>query len=263
MTIPSSSLIIISPITVFYLVTSFYPCLAHSSKPDVQLSNKFAQFFRVPDFCFQISCPTKKLKIMKKRISTLVLAITALVICSGSVSAQKKFITLGVKAGGNLSSMSGDINKTNYVFKYQAGITADLALTENFYVITGLDFQAKGTKSKTKGSANLKYNPMYLQIPVHAAYKMDIAPNTKFVIEAGPYVAYGIGGKVKGDGKKVNIFGDNKFKRFDFGVGAGVGVELGKIVVKGGYDFGLINIYDVKKDKARNHNAYLTLGYHF
>lgn len=200
---------------------------------------------------------------MKKRISTLVLAVTAMVVCSGSVSAQDKFATFGVKAGGNFSSFSGDINKTNYVFKYQFGITADLALTENFYVITGIDLQTKGTKTKPKGAANVKYNPMYLQVPVHAAYKLNIGNNLKFVGEAGPYVAYGISGKVKGDGHKFNIFGDDKLKRFDFGVGAGVGVELGNIVVKGGYDFGLLNISDTKGTKIRNQNAYLTLGYHF
>lgn len=198
---------------------------------------------------------------MKKRISTLVLAITALVICTGTVSAQDKFATFGVKGGANLSSFSGDLNKTNYVFKYQFGVTADLALTENFYIITGLDLQTKGTKQKL--TPNVKYNPMYLQIPVHAAYKFDIAPKTKFVVEAGPYLAYGISGKVKSGGEKVNIFGDDRFKRFDMGLGAGVGIELNKFVIKGGYDFGLLDVSDVKGVKARNHNAYLTLGYHF
>jgi len=201
---------------------------------------------------------------MKKRISTLVFALAAVMICTCSLNAQEKFATLGVKAGGNLSSLGGDIQKTNYVFKYQVGITVDLALAENFYVVTGLDLQTKGTKSKPNGHPNEKYNPMYLQVPVHAAYKMNIGQNSKFVIEAGPYVAYGISGKVKQDGGgKVNIFGDDRFKRFDFGLGAGVGVELGKIVVKGGYDFGLLNISDVKGVKVRNNNAYLTLGYHF
>jgi len=200
---------------------------------------------------------------MKKKISTLILTMTLLVIGNGVVNAQDKPVTLGVKAGANLSSFSGDIKKTNYMFKYQFGITADLALSENLYVITGLDLQTKGTKSKPSGSANVKYNPMYLQLPVHAAYKFNVGQNTRFVAEAGPYVAYGISGKMKGNGEKVNFFGDHRFKRFDFGLGAGVGLEFGNIVVKGGYDFGLLNIAKEKGVKARNHNAYLTLGYHF
>jgi len=200
---------------------------------------------------------------MKKRISTLVLAMTALIICTGPINAQEKFATFGVKAGANLASFNGDIPKTNYVFKYQFGVTADLALTENFYIVTGLDFQTKGTKSKPRGSSNVKYNPIYLQMPIHAAYKFDIAPKTRFVVEAGPYLAYGIGGKMKEDGRKMNMFKDNRFKRFDLGLGAGVGVELNKFVIKGGYDFGLLDVCDVKGVKARNHNGYITVGYHF
>lgn len=196
---------------------------------------------------------------MKKFKLTMITAIAAL-FCVGSVSAQE--IQLGVKAGANLSTFGGDMKKTNSVFKYQFGITADIGLTENVYIITGLDFQTKGTKQKPKGAHDVKYNPMYLQLPVHAGYKFDIAPRTRLVVEAGPYIAYGIGGKAKGEGK-VNIFGDDRFKRFDFGVGAGVGVEFGKIVVKSGYDFGLINVSDVKGVKVRNNNAYLTLGYKF
>ena len=200
---------------------------------------------------------------MKKRVSTLIMAMAALVICAGSVNAQDKFATFGVKGGGNISSMGGEITKTNYVFKYQFGVTADLAFTDNFYLITGLDLQTKGPKSKPHGAANAKYNPMYLQIPVHAAYKMDVSDNTRLVFEAGPYVAYGISGKVKSDGHKVNIFGDDKFKRFDMGAGAAVGVEFSKFVIKTGYDFGILDVSDMKGVKARNHNGYVTVGYHF
>lgn len=200
---------------------------------------------------------------MKKKISTLILTAAILVMGTGVTYAQDKPVTLGVKAGGNLSSFSGDINKTKYVFKYQFGVTADLALSENLYVITGLELQTKGTKSEPKGLPETKYNPMYLQLPVHAAYKLNIGPGTRFVMEAGPYVAYGISGKIKEDGEKINIFGDHRFKRFDFGVGAGIGLEFNKIVVKGGYDFGLVDICKVNGVKARNQNAYLTLGYHF
>jgi len=200
---------------------------------------------------------------MKKKVSTCILAMAALVICVGSANAQDKFATFGVKAGGNLSNMGGDIKKTDYVFKYQVGVTADLAFTENWYLLTGLDLQTKGTKSKPKNQAETKFNPMYLQIPVHAGYKLEVGPNMKLVFEAGPYVAYGISGKMKSAGTKVNIFGDDKFKRFDFGAGAGVGVEISKFVVKAGYDYGIIDISDVKGTKARNHNGYVTVGYHF
>ncbi|MCD7900964.1 MAG: PorT family protein [Bacteroides sp.] len=200
---------------------------------------------------------------MKKRLLTIVGLMSVLLVASTTVKAQDNFVTLGVKGGLNLSDYSGDIPKTKSVLKYQFGITADFALTNDIYIISGLEFQTKGTKSRPHGIPNVKYNPMYLQLPVHAAYKIDIAPGHRFVVEAGPYLAYGIGGKMKGT-DKVSIFHDDRFKRFDFGVGGALGWEFGRhIVLKSGYDFGLVDVCDVKGIKAKNMNGYVTLGYRF
>jgi len=193
----------------------------------------------------------------------MVAVITVLTIGATQVKAQEKPVTFGVKAGVNLSTFGGDMKNTKSTFKYQVGITADIALTNNLYVLTGLDFQTKGSKYSPKSAPNIKYNPMYLSIPAHLGYKFELLPGTKLVINAGPYIAYGIGGKAKGDGNSEKIFGDNRFKRLDYGVGGGIGFEFGKFCVNGGYDLGLANVSDVKGNKIKNRNAYLTLGYKF
>lgn len=194
---------------------------------------------------------------------SLVAVITALTIGVGQVNAQEKPITLGVKAGVNLSTFGGDMKDTKSTFKYQAGITADIKLTQNFYVLTGLEFQTKGAKYQPKSEADVKYDPMYLQLPAHLGYKIQLLPGIKFVANVGPYVAYGIGGKAKGGGNSEKIFGDNKFNRLDYGVSGGIGFEFGKICVNGGYDFGLKDVSDMKSFDIKNRNAYLTLGYKF
>lgn len=185
--------------------------------------------------------------------------IAASVLSISVANAQDSPLTFGIKAGVNYSDFSGDVKGTKRVFKYQFGVTVDYELVGNMYFQSGLEFLTKGSKIK---SSNAKYNPMYLQVPLHLAYKYEIAPATKLVVSVGPYLAYGIGGKMK-TGTKTDFFGKDKFKRFDFGLGAGLGLEFGKIVVIGGYDFGLTNISDVKGTKVRNGNAYLTLGYRF
>ncbi len=200
---------------------------------------------------------------MNKMRLTMVAVITVLTIGATQVKAQEKPVTFGVKAGVNLSTFGGDMKNTKSTFKYQVGITADIALTNNLYVLTGLDFQTKGSKYSPKSAPNIKYNPMYLSIPAHLGYKFELLPGTKLVINAGPYIAYGIGGKAKGDGNSEKIFGDNRFKRLDYGVGGGIGFEFGKFCVNGGYDLGLANVSDVKGNKIKNRNAYLTLGYKF
>lgn len=218
---------------------------------------------------------------MKTIIKTSLIAIALLI--GVSVNAQDKPITFGVKAGVGISNFSGDFNNTKAKVGFNAGITLDYALTSDLYLLTGLDFATKG--SKLDENSGLKMNLSYLQLPVHLGYKLAIMDNAKIVFRAGPYIGYAVDGKwnVKAGGVEGNVsaFGDEakaeglKMSRFDFGLGAGVGVEFGQIGVGIGCDFGLANISDFGKInvdgldldasnvKVRNMNAYLTLGYKF
>ena len=196
---------------------------------------------------------------MKKIKIVFAATLVALTISAVQVKAQDKPVTFGVKAGVNLSTLGGDLKDSKYTFKYQAGITVDVLLVDHLYLMTGLDFQAKGAKL-----GGVKYNPMYLQLPAMIGYKFDLGANTRLVLNAGPYIAYGIGGKTKGgEAGSQKLFKDDIFKRLDYGVVGGVGVEFGKFSIGAGYDLGLANISDVKGTKARNRNAYLTVGVKF
>ena len=194
-----------------------------------------------------------------KKMKIVFAAATLAALTVGAVHAQDKPVLLGVKAGVNLSTLGADLKDSKYVFKYQVGITADLAFSENLYLLTGLDFQAKGAKLD-----GVKYNPIYLQLPVTVGYKFDLGNNTRLVLNAGPYLAYGIGGKTKGgEAGSQKLFKDDIFKRLDYGVIGGVGVEFDRFTVSAGYDLGLRNISDATGTKARNRNAYLTVGVKF
>ncbi len=192
---------------------------------------------------------------MKLFFASLLVALTAV---SLQVRAQDKPVTFGVKAGVNLSTLSGDMKDSKHTFRYQVGATVDIALTENLYILTGLDLQAKGTKIN-----KVTYNPLYLQLPATIAYKFDLGSNTRLVLNVGPYVAYGIGGKTKGGEGSLKLFGDNIFKNLDYGAVGGVGIELGMFAVGLGYDLGLGNISDIAGTKVSNRNAYLTVGVKF
>ncbi|MDL2303325.1 PorT family protein [Dysgonomonas sp. OttesenSCG-928-D17] len=221
---------------------------------------------------------------MRTILKTSLVAIALLI--GVSASAQDTPITFGVKVGANLSNFSGDLDM-DAKFGFNAGVTLDYAFTPDVYLLTGLEFTTKGAKRKT-GDNSFTMNPMYLQLPIHVGYKLTVADNTRLVFHAGPYVAYGLGGKTTtktaGIKTKGDFFGSEKdggYKRFDFGVGLGVGAEFGKINVGLGYDFGLLNIarggYEGSFDlgdfgtieiessdyKVRNMNAYLTVGYKF
>lgn len=218
---------------------------------------------------------------MRTFIKTFLVAVALLI--GVSANAQDKPLIFGVKAGMNLSNVSGDGAKgSDAKIGFNVGLTLDYALSQDLYLMTGLEFTMKGAKDEgsiSEGGVSFTgketSNPMYLQVPIHIGYKFAIADNTNLVLHVGPYIAYGIAGKYKLEGTgsvegisgqikpEVDFFSDNIAKRFDFGLGLGVGVEFGKFGVGLGYDLGLANISQNKDAKLRNMNAYLTVGYKF
>lgn len=225
---------------------------------------------------------------MKTTLKTGLIAVICLI--AVAVNAQEKPVTFGVKAGVNLSNVNGDINENDAKFGFTAGVSLDYAFNPNVYLLTGLDFSMKGFKVSditVQGvsesiTGDLKLNLSYIQLPIHIGYKLDVAENTKVVFHAGPYLAYGVNGKWKaeagGEKESANAFTNDaiendvpKLKRFDFGLGLGVGAEFGKIGVNLGYDFGLVNVvdkymfgdYGEVDASIKNMNGYLTIGYKF
>ena len=243
---------------------------------------------------------------MKKTAKSFLLVITLLLAIN--MIAQEKPVSFGIKAGMNLSNFWGD-ELTGHEKKarvgYQVGVTVDLNMMSGLFLRSGLELSTKGAKEKASVqfydiakelytlNVEEKSNLMYLQLPIHIGYKVEVTPGTKISFFVGPYVAYGIGGKTKigGDIKSQGItvgldsymdylielglldsnastgkhdsFSDMAYKRFDAGIGGGVGGEFGNIVVNLGYDLGLANMSRESGYKVKNQNAYLTLGYKF
>lgn len=216
-----------------------------------------------------------------KMIARTTLIVAAILLTIG-VRAQDKPLTFGVKAGMNISNFSGDFEDTKAKIGFNAGVTLDFALTNDLYLLTGLEFTSKG--AKVNEDTNLKMNLSYLQLPVHAGYKLTVANGTRIVFHAGPYIAYAADGKwkVKGVEDGVGVFGDEaeaaglKMKRFDFGLGFGVGAEFGKFNAEVNCDFGLVNIadfgmidledlgkFDASSVSVKNMNVGISLGYKF
>ena len=220
---------------------------------------------------------------MKKLTLSLVIAILGIISLANAQSAS-----LSVKGGLNMSNFYGNnLTDKNMQPGFHIGVGADLEFVPNISLQTGLLFTTKGAKYHFNvpivGDVAYNINANYLQLPVHIAYKIDISSGTKVVFHAGPYVAYGIGGKRNIESKysadldsffgkqEVSTFDKNfGFRRFDVGAGLGVGVELGLITVDLGLDMGLFNIArDIKINETKhtqnlkNQSAYLSLGYKF
>lgn len=199
------------------------------------------------------------------------MALMAMLVMVAGASAQ---VNLGIKGGVNMSNYYGDeLNEKNVKIGFHVGLAAEYEFVPGSALQTGLFFTTKGLKTEdTDWNAKYSENLMYLQLPVHYAYKMDVTPGTRLVFHGGPYIAYGVGGSRKASVGNINaewdvdnIFGDGlvQYKPFDAGLGLGVGAEFGPILFDLGWDMGLVNISRTSNGDIKNQNAYLSVGYKF
>ena len=204
---------------------------------------------------------------MKKLFLTLALGMVAAVGFSQ--------LRWDVKFGMNFSNMT-KMDDSKAITGFTMGVGADYAFNENWAFQPGIMITSKGYKDEIYDE-KFTVRPIYLDIPILAAYKFDITDNTKFVINAGPYFAIGLGGKTKSgvDGapdEKVfddkNAYGAEYDKRFDFGLQWGLGVELGEhYLVNFTAQHGFITPYDFDSDydgdKPKNMSFAIGVGYRF
>ncbi len=202
---------------------------------------------------------------IKKSVSIAVI----LVFCLAGFSQESNvFVKGGVNIGNVSISDNGKYDDANALVSFHAGIMADLPVSKFFSFQPGLLFTGKGSKTQSGQPSNATYfkatsNPYYIELPVNLVAKVPLASNeSNFFIGAGPYIAAGIAGKNKSEGK---IFGATftsdksiKFsnddpttvnreegagfgilKRFDYGLNGTAGFELNNLLLSVNYGYGL------------------------
>lgn len=173
-------------------------------------------------------------------------------------------ITFGVRVGGNLSTMTGDIDDVKSRFGFNVGVSVDIPLLQSLYLQTGLYASQKGFKGD---GYDLKANPLYLEIPILASYRYNFSDATQLQVNFGPYMAYGISGKLKSSEEdekfETDFFDDNAAKKFDAGLQVGAGVTVSKFYIGCAYQFGLTNISDMDEVDMKNSNFMFNIGYNF
>lgn len=198
---------------------------------------------------------------MKKFLMTAVLGMFAL--------AGFSQVKWDARVGMNFSNMT-KAEGTKALPGFNLGVGMDYGFSENWSLQSGLMISSKGYKIKDYS----KDRPIYLDIPILAAYKFNISDNTKFVINAGPYLAFGLGGKCKFDeGGDYKLFKgedgeDAEYSRFDLGIQYGIGLEIGEhyLVNLTGQN-GFISPLDYPDgydgDKPKNMTFSIGVGYRF
>ena len=182
-----------------------------------------------------------------------------------------------IKGGVNAANITVDKNGTyhdaNTVISFHAGLGADLPLAKCLSIQPSLLFTGKGARTSSGSTTGTnpsyvegKFNPYYVELPVNLVGKIPLAmEESNFFIGAGPYIAMGVAGKTKTQGKVFGAAfehkGDIKFsnddptttnyeedagfgtiKRFDYGLNGTAGFQFNSIMISANYGYGLAKI---------------------
>ncbi len=145
----------------------------------------------------------------QSKIATL---IAVMVIgLSSVVSAQG--ISFGIRAGFDMQNingkdMSGDKLTNKLIPGFNAGINVEIPIAPEFYLQPGLLFSTKGAQtSEFNGSlieGTSKLHLSYVELPINFLFKPALG-NGNMILGFGPYVAYGVMGKNKIEGKVLGV----------------------------------------------------------
>lgn len=201
---------------------------------------------------------------MKKTL--FVVALMAMF--SMSLAAQNGSVL--VKGAMNASSFTGsDASDMSNLIGGRFGLGVDMPLVGNLSVQPTVYLSQKGSKWSGITNVSATYHAWYVDMPVNLQYRFGVTDRFDLLLAAGPYVSYGVFGKVNSDiaGLKsdADTFSDGYLKKFDWGANGEIAIELDKTVqLNFGYQYGLYKIFDNDKDsKIFNSNIFVGLGYRF
>lgn len=203
-----------------------------------------------------------------------IILLSAIFCLATAINAQIRF---GVKAGASFSNLytsgsSEGFNSDQYKgrFTYHFGGVMEYSVTDMFSIQPEFLYLNHGANLRSDNSFGMKHGHMVLntlQLPINAKATFNTG-KTKLFVYAGPYLGFNVYGKVAGkiDGKSVDqeLFSKGyKMKRWDYGVGIGVGAELEKFTLTLGNQIGIPDISGENPGRMRAGNVTLSLGYFF
>ncbi|AZA76575.1 PorT family protein [Chryseobacterium sp. G0186] len=199
---------------------------------------------------------------MKKQLLSLCIIIGTMAFAQ-STNGPK----FGIKAGGNLSSITGSDSKSK--FGFYAGAFVNIPISEAFSIQPEVVYSQQGAKAKDKyyfaviAVTDIKQTLDYMNVPVMVQYNAT----PKFYLEAGPEFGFLISAKAKENFIGTPLSRDNKssLNTFNFGLGLGLGYKLmPKLGINARYIAGLTEIAkDGEGDSSKNTNFQLGINYSF
>lgn len=224
---------------------------------------------------------------MKQTILTIFFAIIAL-----GANAQSP-ISFQVKAGVGTSNFYGENVESDTRIAYKVGIGMNYEVNRTWVFQPSLNFISIGAREDIESVGKANMNEMYIQLPVMMAARLNLSKDYSASLSAGPYIAYGVGGKTSGEIQQYdyssshhggnykfrldtfgNMIDDNMGnKRFDAGLMFALNFEYHKFIFGAELQLGMIKVNDqldnllqnsgVEKFSPKNLSSFFTVGYRF
>lgn len=193
-------------------------------------------------------------------------------------SAQRREMEYRAEAGLTLSKISNwGVGSFLPGFRVGASAIVPLGARSTFSFVPGLVLTTKGENQTFHNTWGLssKTSLLYLQMPLEAAVQVDFDADNRFYFAAGPYIAYGLSGKLL---KRDDLFAPLKeglpapFKRVEIGLGINMAYNYSDFYAKLGLDYSLTGVMNVGSgivgsnpfmSNSRHGVMYLSVGYQF
>lgn len=217
--------------------------------------------------------------VMKKFVKLLM--VIFLIALATNTFAQN----IGIEAGLNLANQRMEIDGETLSddfdthLGFHAGLIAEFPLSMMVSFETGLLFTTRGfgmdftetIEGETIGVKG-KTNLYYLDIPITAKVNFG-SEMLNFYGKLGPYIGIGLMGTRESEfsflgqtspSQEEDInwgsTDDDDYRRLDYGLTAGVGVEMRPVRLGVSYDWGLANIVPVQDDDAKINNQVIRIS---
>jgi hypothetical protein len=201
-----------------------------------------------------------------RTVTGMFLAIALLL--SASPAAAQDPMSVGVKAGLNLTNLSIDEEGEGFSPDSKAGLVIGAffgrQIQDQFGIQIEALFSQKGAKDEGSEDGfefKSKIKLDYIEIPVLANFQAASSDQMSFHILAGPTFGFNV------NAKEISEFDGEKFeddiedvKGADVGLAFGAAVKRRQLVVDVRYTLGLMNINDDPDDDAKVKNRAFTIS---
>lgn len=214
-----------------------------------------------------------------------ILVVSALLFTA--VQADGQIFRAGLNFANISATNGGEVDDHTMLTSFHAGVSGDIKIAPFLFFQPGILITGKGSKTRSGSTADATYfrattNPVYLEAPLNFILKTPAAP-LRFFVGGGPYLAVGVAGKNKTEGKflgaafssedKIRWSDDDPstldyeegagygiMKKFDYGLNATAGVETRFLVISAQYGHGLAKLQSGSNSSADDKNKHRVFG---